>query len=91
MKWSQGLAVSRRCHHGNPGPREPLHVQGELFFPGEVSSVFREDAGELLSGIVQLNLAAEVGGACNHTKAGTAFYFCFLTALRHFCIQRQAK
>lgn len=57
--------------HGNQ-----LHAQGEFSFPREVSSVFREGAGELLNGVVQLSHTAEVAVAWNQAKGHlVAFYF----------------
>ena len=52
------------------------HAQGELFFPSEVSRVFREGAGELLHRIVQLGCTAEVTLACNQAEGHrVACYF----------------
>lgn len=68
------------------------YAQGEFFFPGEGGSVFREGAGELLDGIIQLNYTYWVNVACNQTEGHhIGFYFCFLVALRHFASKRKAE
>ena len=59
------------------------YAQGEFFFPSEGGSVFREGAGELLDGIIQLNYTYWVNVACNQTEGHRiGFYFCFLVAYK---------
>ena len=61
---------------GRPGgaavePRAPgnqLYAQGEFFIPGEGRGGSGDGAGELLSGVVQLNYAHRANAACNHTE-----------------------